>query len=505
MSLVQTGNPSDVTTPLSATVTALTSSSGLVEVTTSTPHLFGNGDTVQMFVSAGVGWGSLWSITVIDSTHFTLTGSTFSSTGTGTVEDIALTPQILTPTDGDAFSLQLSGLLSSQRGILSRTQYLNKQIYALNEAVETGAFPARNWHGIMNFAPSGITNGPCGIIWNDTPLSIGGTSAQLWLFAAYNGGSSLWELYVGDGSDALQGPFPSAGVASLQVPTDVLVNPTNGDVYVATYGAASGPTTENIWRAAGGTLTSFTQIINASVTNPSDAKLAYVTGQIVTAVGSTTASDAYLATVTTTGGLTNILASLTATTWILVGDTGNGYLNGAALAIAAQASSAPNIYKSTNGTSWAAASLSGVLASTEIPVGLCYLLTTGFWYMAVQVSSTSFRIMSSPDGVTWNKIGGTHTTGTVTSISFSGNYLVATLYRGTLFSGDPSWQMIYSFDGVTWYGTNSYLLQGALVTPRLSPSPTQLCAFGLDTPAGGGTLNYRFSDEGGNDANGQVT
>lgn len=48
MSLVQTGNPSDVTTPLSATVTALTSSSGLVEVTTSTPHLFGNGDTVQM-------------------------------------------------------------------------------------------------------------------------------------------------------------------------------------------------------------------------------------------------------------------------------------------------------------------------------------------------------------------------------------------------------------------------------------------------------------------------
>lgn len=137
MSLVQTGNPSDVTTPLSATVTALTSSSGLVEVTTSTPHLFGNGDTVQMFVSAGVASQSQWVITVIDSTHFTLVGSTFTVTGTGTVLDLSLTPQILTPTDGDEFSLQLSGLLSSQRGILSRTQFTQLQTTNLIRAANS--------------------------------------------------------------------------------------------------------------------------------------------------------------------------------------------------------------------------------------------------------------------------------------------------------------------------------------------------------------------------------
>jgi hypothetical protein len=505
MSSVQTGVPTEITTPLSATVTGLASSGGLIEVTTSAPHLFGNGDTVQIFVSAGVGWGSQWPIVVIDSTHFTLTGSTFSATGTGTVEDLSLTPQIQVPTDGDTFSMQLSGMLSGLRGILSRTQYLNQYATGLNEAVETAVFPARNWHGVLNFSPSGITNGPCQVAWNDTQYSIGGTSTQLWLLLGYNGGSSIWELYVNDGTgDALQGPFPSAGVSYAQSPTDVLVVPPSGDVFVAGWNGG----VVAMWHTTGsaGNLSSFTQVITEGVTNASDAKLAFVAGQIVTAVGSTTSGAALLATVTLIGSFTNIVPGITATTWILVGETNGGSPTAAmALAIAAQALASPNIYTTSNGTSWTTTSLSSVLSSTDVPVGICYLTILRLWYMAVKASTTSFRIMSSPDGVTWYKIGGTHTTGTVTSISYSGNYLVATLYRSTLFSGDPTWQMIYSLDGITWYGTNTYLLQGALVTPRLSASPTQLCVFGLNTPAGGGTLNYRFSHEGSNDANGPIT
>jgi hypothetical protein len=500
MSSVQTGVPTEVTTPLSATVTALSSSSGLIEVTTSSPHFFGSGDTVLMFVSAGVGWGSSWTIAVVDSTHFTLTGSTFSSTGTGTVEDISLTPQIQVPTDGDTFSMQLSGMLSSLRGILSRTQYLNKYSMQLNEFAETLAFSARNWHAVFEFNPSGITNGPCGVVWNDVEYSFGGTSVQQWLMLGYNGGSSIWQLYVTGGTgDALQGPFPSAGVSYGQAPTDVLAL---GDVWVAGWSGSS----VNIWHttAGGGNLSSFTEIVNETFTTPSDVKLAYVAGQIVVAVGSSTAADASLG-VLATSSVTPVVIGITATTWILVGDTGNGYLGGVGLAIPAQASASPNIYKTTNGTSWSTTSLSSLLSSTDVPAGICIFPLTGLWYMAVQVSTTSFRIMSSSDGVTWNKIGATHTTGTITTISFSGNYLVATLYRSTLLSSNPTWQVIYSFDGVTWYGTNTYLQQGALVTPRLSPSPTQLCVFGLNTPASGGTLNYRFSDEGGNDTNGAIT
>lgn len=127
MSTIIQGTASNITTPLFATVTALANNgSGAVRVTTSAPHLFGNGDTVNMSSSLlGTAQGE-WVITVIDATHFDLVGSTFVSTGTGSAADISLTPPFVTPTDGDAASLSLSGVLSSFQNLADRTQYLNK-------------------------------------------------------------------------------------------------------------------------------------------------------------------------------------------------------------------------------------------------------------------------------------------------------------------------------------------------------------------------------------------
>lgn len=133
MSLILTGDPTHVTTPLTATITALANNgSGAVRVTTGAPHLFGSQDSV--IVTTPVLTGQ-FTITAIDSTHFDLQGSTFTSTSTGTAKDLSLTPQILVPTDGDTFSQQLSGALSALQALCDRTQALQGRFVAQSQTV----------------------------------------------------------------------------------------------------------------------------------------------------------------------------------------------------------------------------------------------------------------------------------------------------------------------------------------------------------------------------------
>ena len=120
MAIVITGNPSDITTPLTSAVASLSSGvGGVVRVATVGPHLSATGDVVQITTPVISG---TFSITVIDGTHYDLTGTTFTSTSTGNVSNCSLTPQIQFPTDGDTQSMQLSGLLSGLRALASRTQ-----------------------------------------------------------------------------------------------------------------------------------------------------------------------------------------------------------------------------------------------------------------------------------------------------------------------------------------------------------------------------------------------
>lgn len=127
MSNILTGDQSHITTPLTATVTAIASgTAGVWRVTTSAPHHFGPADYVRMAVTISGSPVALDAFVsaVIDATHFELAGTTYTATGTGTATDLSLTPQILVPTDGDSFSLQLSGMLSGLQGVMDRTQAL---------------------------------------------------------------------------------------------------------------------------------------------------------------------------------------------------------------------------------------------------------------------------------------------------------------------------------------------------------------------------------------------
>jgi hypothetical protein len=159
MSDVITGNPAHITTPLSATVAGTSSGTGgVIVVDTTAPHLFGPGDRV---VGYGVGGtteaNGSWVITVIDTTHFSLNGSTFvhAWTSGGTFVDNSLTPQIQVETDGDTFSAQLSGLLSSQEALMDRTQYLQSKV-----GVSSGYYLAAL--GTGQIGPAG------GVVWTAT-------------------------------------------------------------------------------------------------------------------------------------------------------------------------------------------------------------------------------------------------------------------------------------------------------------------------------------------------
>lgn len=126
MSTILNGDQSHSTTPLTAAVSAIANNgSGLWRVTTSTAHYFGPDDYVQLQVTISATPVIVYGfITVIDATHFDVAGTTYTATGAGTATDLSLSPQFQVPTDGDPFSLQLSGMLSAFQCLADRTQAL---------------------------------------------------------------------------------------------------------------------------------------------------------------------------------------------------------------------------------------------------------------------------------------------------------------------------------------------------------------------------------------------
>lgn len=218
MSTVLTGNPGNITTPLVATVTALASSGGLVEATTSAPHLFATDDWVTFSGFSGTsGINGQSQITVVDSTHFTIQGSSFVATSTGTATDNALTPQIQVATDGDTFSAQLSGLLSSQQSILDRTQWLAHELnttvglqYAdtftyTTSATLTVPAGAVAWEFILCGGGGGGAAGAGGAVGTGATAPGGGGGAgakERRVFLGPLTAGTVYELFIGAGGSA---------------------------------------------------------------------------------------------------------------------------------------------------------------------------------------------------------------------------------------------------------------------------------------------------------------
>lgn len=112
MSTVYTGDPTTITTPLSATITNATNATPIV-CTTSANHLYATGDRV--LVSGVLGntaansstIGQEWVITVLSPTTFSLNGSSGNGayTGGGLAINHSFTPQFTIPSDADPFNV----------------------------------------------------------------------------------------------------------------------------------------------------------------------------------------------------------------------------------------------------------------------------------------------------------------------------------------------------------------------------------------------------------------
>ena len=136
MSEAYQGNPANVTTPLSATVTGASNTTPIVITTTS--QVFQNGDSVLI---AGVGGNlaanGLWVIAVISpGSTFSLVGSvgTGAYTSGGTAVDQSLTPPASVFQDGidDLDAVHLNAAVSTA---LDRTQFLQAGLTALAAAL----------------------------------------------------------------------------------------------------------------------------------------------------------------------------------------------------------------------------------------------------------------------------------------------------------------------------------------------------------------------------------
>jgi hypothetical protein len=125
MSTIYSGNPSNVTTPLVRNVAGTASAAGLIRIQTTAAHLFSTYNTVELANVGGTTEANgTWVITVIDSTHFDLAGSTWANAWTsgGTATDFSLTPAATLPSDGEPATA--ASILASVQLLLDRTQYL---------------------------------------------------------------------------------------------------------------------------------------------------------------------------------------------------------------------------------------------------------------------------------------------------------------------------------------------------------------------------------------------
>lgn len=247
MSLVLSGNAAHVNVALAATIVGMADNgSGVIRVQTSAAHHFASDDYVHITTITTV-IDDYFSITVIDATHFDLVGSTYTGTGTGTAADVSLTPQIQVPTDGDTFSLQLSGMLSALQALADRTQALRKDqvqhkthvtfVSSSGQVVVppwAGSFLVLGWGG--GGGGGGGMGGRLGFAGEQYASGGGGAGAKLGFALRFAFGATRLDVVIGAGG---AGGAGSAGAAS---PASA-VKGTHGDDTTVVYNDGTFPGT----------------------------------------------------------------------------------------------------------------------------------------------------------------------------------------------------------------------------------------------------------------------
>lgn len=148
------GNPNNITTPLSASIVSCSSGSGgLVLVQTSGAHNFATYDYVSITGVTGTTEANVTDqITVVDASSFLLNSIPFVNpySSGGTAEDISLTPYFSVPNDGEQGTV--AQILASIQAIADRTQFLK---VALRGALKVALYTADDsFQGGYSAAPA---------------------------------------------------------------------------------------------------------------------------------------------------------------------------------------------------------------------------------------------------------------------------------------------------------------------------------------------------------------
>ena len=438
MAIVLSGNPSHITSPLVAQVTTIgNNGSGAIRVYTATPHQFGPGDSVRVY--AGSGADGVFTANIITSTQFDLVGSTYvgGSGDGGFAYDQSLTPPILSPTDGDTFSQQLSGALSSIQGIEDRTQYLQQQAFAASQTTP-------NWHPA--FLASAIASGfvfqgacwsPVNGAWGVVGQNVSGNELAAYSSNGVDDGNHYYWTSL---------PFFSTPVTSFGA---AIASDPSGNFWVATLDASSNITVQ---MAGAGSLAR-----SGANVGGADIQLIVFNGRLIYACGSgeeAVLSSALLSAPTVWTDTFLGLASLPK----IILET-----DGKSVAIACPYNRAiannPNYYTTPDGVTWTAQSLSTVLTGAAYTVqGMCYAPASATWYMIVSIQGSTiapslvYATKTPASPTSWvllqGSVNNTTVTGAVDLAALNG-YLFATQFDQS--SGGPSFQAFSPNVGYTWY------------------------------------------------------
>ena len=484
MSLVLTGDPSHITTQLTATVIGLANNgSGAVRAQTSAPHLFGPADEVAIRTTTLSG---LFSIAVIDATHFDLVGSTYTATGTGSATDLSLTPQVLVPTDGDTFSQQLSGALSSAQAALDRTQYLQGQIrtHSGNSDAAVASIVAQNWCPEFQFTTGIVQHW---LAWD--PLN------TEWMLL-YEDGGGIEHLQVTSGLDEgtaaawteiKSGGFSPSTASSYGA---CCSDPGLADHYWACVsGATAGSNVFELWHGTSASWTDAPGGWTSVVATGTFYGVAMVKlgAYVIAAVSGSSAGDSFI--VASNNGFS---------TWVSAASAGGGSVtippcnsgvwymksNGAqVVALQGLGSADMGVYVSNDGHSWTLTQNLATIAPAGGNVhGLAWSADAQgpCWIVAVATVTAYMVFFRSADGINWAACAG----GIVSQQDVSdmaavvpGTRAALVCTLGDVSSGGSS-GTIWSVDGAqTWYEGQAYFTSNVTTLgarSRVTESPTGL-------------------------------
>lgn len=373
---------------------------------------------------------------------------------------------VTVPPAGDIFTPGTPPLAQNMNAILNGITTAQQQIAQMSQAL-----CARNFQLPITWSLS--TSGPHCMTWNDAPAGTG--SGQSWLFAGFSSGAATITVQTTSGQDQSFSQIGGGTISATKPPMSIVADP-NSNVFVTLIGVTGNSILASISLAGG----AWSAPSGPTVTGATDCQLAALGSTIVYALAGASGQGG-LGTLSTGASFSGSVTGLT------FGSSGLIVKSNGTQVLATDRNVAANtLYKTTNGTSWNAQTMSSPLGASTTIQDIAWNAALGLW-MITGSDGSHTAFWTSPDGSNWTKIAtlGTTPVSRIASVgAMWGAQTNPTAHLG---------QTLYSFDGVTWWTTQCFVQGSSTATPSIAASPTQLAIaaiVNLGTTTGANPLRF---------------